>query len=193
MPDDRDTAAHLMKRFPGWRAWLGRSTDLWWAMPPGDLGVPGLLHSPTPDELATQISRYARPPEAPIRETALTPFQLRLSEHPEPVRLARRAIAEVLRDWGVAGWESDALLATSELVTNAALHGKPPITLTVALFPGELLIEVTDCSPTPPEEREGSESGGFGMHVIRALGRVSTHRLPNGKAVRILLPAPPTG
>ena len=57
----------------------------------------------------------------------------------------------------------DAVLLVSELVTNALLHGTPPITVHVECDGGrELLVSVTDENPRSPVLRDGGpedESG----------------------------------
>ena len=44
----------------------------------------------------------------------------------------------------------DALILTSELVTNAVRHGRPAVTLAVQLEPSALIVVVTDTGPELP-------------------------------------------
>jgi anti-sigma regulatory factor (Ser/Thr protein kinase) len=44
----------------------------------------------------------------------------------------------------------DALILTSELVTNAIRHGRPAVTLAVHLEPSALTVVVTDTGPELP-------------------------------------------
>ena len=44
----------------------------------------------------------------------------------------------------------DALILTSELVTNAIRHGRPAVTLAVQLEPSALTVVVTDTGPERP-------------------------------------------
>ena len=44
----------------------------------------------------------------------------------------------------------DALILTSELVTNAIRHGRPAVTLAIQLEPSALTVVVTDTGPERP-------------------------------------------
>lgn len=67
----------------------------------------------------------------------------------------------------------DALLLTSELVTNAVRHGSPedPIELTVSVDDRTLRISVRDRGPgfDPNEPGVRSEGGGWGLDLVRRL------------------------
>lgn len=63
-----------------------------------------------------------------------------------------------------------AILAVSELVTNAVIHGSAPgaaVTLSVSIVGTDLTIEVIDTGSAPP----GSDSGrgGYGLNIVRQL------------------------
>jgi anti-sigma regulatory factor (Ser/Thr protein kinase) len=61
----------------------------------------------------------------------------------------------------------DARLLVSELVTNAFRHGMPPITLTTALHPGFLRVEVADAGGGRPRRRaRPSADGGWGLLLV---------------------------
>ncbi len=74
---------------------------------------------------------------------------------------------------------ANALLAVSELVTNAVLHTEGPYTLEIALDERGLHIGVTDTSVLAPvpKQPEYDGSGGLGLHMLRALMRRRGHRL----------------
>ena len=75
------------------------------------------------------------------------------------------------RSWSVPpDAAADAVLCASECVTNAVLHGQPPLNLEVAAGEGVLRVEVHDASPTPlppVTPRTGrTERGGRGLPII---------------------------
>ena len=53
----------------------------------------------------------------------------------------------------------DVLLVSSELLTNALLHGAPPAVLAVVQWPDRTALAVHDSSPTMPELHADSRSG----------------------------------
>jgi anti-sigma regulatory factor (Ser/Thr protein kinase) len=73
---------------------------------------------------------------------------------PEAVATARHFVGHILGSWqragrarGLDGLVDDAVLLTSELVTNAVLHAGTPLQLTCRLCGGMVEIAVTDYSP----------------------------------------------
>lgn len=194
-PDHQETAHHLMVRFPGWKIWPGPTTRSWWAMAPRRLGLPYLLEAGTADGLMAQIVQHHRPAPATRPEIVTRPSG-RLDEHPYPVRLARRLLDDALAAWNAHQWTDNGRIVVSELVTNAAGHGDPPIFLTLALETDpasgrqHLLIEVTDGSPLPLREREPGDEGGYGITVLQGLAQVSVHLHPGGKTIRAAVPEP---
>jgi len=67
----------------------------------------------------------------------------------------------------------DAVLLTSELVTNAVRHGLPPVTLTIAAAVDCLTVTVSDSSPALPRPMEpaASVTGGRGLHIVQSLAQ----------------------
>ena len=78
-----------------------------------------------------------------LREFALPP-------EPSSARQARVIVAEAFTEAGFAHRLSDAELAISEVVTNAVLHGRAPITLRVVLQGDGVRVQVHDASPVSP-------------------------------------------
>jgi anti-sigma regulatory factor (Ser/Thr protein kinase) len=78
---------------------------------------------------------------------------LRVDAAPEAVPLARRAIGSSLACASASERElaADLKLLAGELLTNAVLHGRPPVDLRVAAGGGLLRVEVADASPVPPQ------------------------------------------
>lgn len=65
----------------------------------------------------------------------------------------------------------DALLLISELVTNAVLHGGPPILLGIECDGDVLRVRVRDGSPVVPSPRQAGPDaeGGRGMTLVELL------------------------
>jgi anti-sigma regulatory factor (Ser/Thr protein kinase) len=89
----------------------------------------------------------------------------------ESVAQARRLVERQLDDWGQSDLSDDARLVVSELLTNAALHAKPPIKLRMARLPAGVRLEVSDGSPEVPlKVRAGSDvMTGRGWSLVEAL------------------------
>ncbi|MCI3269607.1 ATP-binding protein [Streptomyces cylindrosporus] len=91
-------------------------------------------------------------------------------------RLARLHTRRQLTLWNWTGDIDDAVLVTSELVTNAAVHGRLPgheLWLRLAVSDGGVLsVEVSDPSLAFPVARvdSGGREGGRGLLVVRELG-----------------------
>jgi anti-sigma regulatory factor (Ser/Thr protein kinase) len=89
----------------------------------------------------------------------------------------------------------DALILTSELVTNAVLHGKPEISLSVRVEMPNLIIAVSDDSsmmpPAKPELPLLAAPHGRGLAIVDSLAAewgISRHIPGPGKVVWFLLP-----
>ncbi len=81
----------------------------------------------------------ARP--APPQTSASIALEHDLKE----IRRARVFTTETLREWGCSDrLIDDVLLIAGELVTNAILHGRPPVELRLRRDPEHLRIEVDD-------------------------------------------------
>lgn len=77
-------------------------------------------------------------------------LEVRLAPEPAAARIARQAVAEVLAEAGFPHRVYDAELAISEIVTNAVLHGREPITLRFLATGTGVRVEVHDGSPVSP-------------------------------------------
>lgn len=98
--------------------------------------------------------------------------QLRLPPKATSPARSRRFVAETLAAWGVADGIDDALLVVSELVTNALLHARTPMVVTLVDAGAEaVLMSVSDGSRQPPQERHFSlESGtGRGLRLLQSI------------------------
>jgi anti-sigma regulatory factor (Ser/Thr protein kinase) len=102
----------------------------------------------------------------PVAELALGPDAGSAGE-------ARRFLVSTLGSWGKSGYQDDAVLLLSELVTNAALHARTEIMVRIELRPECLRLAVTDGSPRQPVVRRYSDQAttGRGLNLIITLAR----------------------
>jgi anti-sigma regulatory factor (Ser/Thr protein kinase) len=88
---------------------------------------------------------------------------------PSSVRAARRLLADAARELELS---TDVLaiaeLALSEVVTNAVVHGTPPITMCIGVDGGHLRIVVSDADPVRPraDETRLDATGGRGLAIL---------------------------
>ncbi len=85
-----------------------------------------------------------------------------LPPEPASARLCRLFLVQTLESWGADSFADDAVLLSSELVTNAVLHAGTPIQVRVTLDGGHLRVEVHDGSPRLPAVRHYSLLSGTG-------------------------------
>ncbi|MFD3809331.1 ATP-binding protein [Streptomyces sp. NPDC058611] len=106
---------------------------------------------------------------------------------------ARRTVDELLERAGVSldsVIAADALIVTTELITNAIRHGGG-ITLFRTDITGDTLhVSVGDASTRPPSSRRGEPArpGGYGWPLIQRLAEsieITLH--PEGKTIRAVL------
>ncbi|MGO1316902.1 MAG: ATP-binding protein [Cellulomonadaceae bacterium] len=101
---------------------------------------------------------------------------------------ARRWAAERLRASGVTGHTLDVLvLLVSEVVTNAIVHARPPVTLHLSLSSGTVRVEVGDFAREVPVVKRPSPSadGGRGVALIDTLAsRWGTTLQPESGALK---------
>ncbi|GAA1655225.1 sensor histidine kinase [Catellatospora bangladeshensis] len=104
---------------------------------------------------------------------------------------ARDAVAALRQAAGVSVDDLQALLvAVSEAVTNAWLHGRPPVRLRAWTGPGRLVVSVADAGPGPADPMAGlvpgPRPGGMGLWLAHQLcTHVSLQRDPHGFTVRL--------
>ncbi|CAN5166927.1 hypothetical protein BH24ACT1_BH24ACT1_10960 [soil metagenome] len=113
---------------------------------------------------------------------------------PSPA-VARHAVADVTRGMGLGPGEVDDLVvAVSEVVTNAILHGQPPATLRAWAAPGRIVVTVHDLGPGPSDPfaglipaPRGDGEGGFGLWIAHQLcQRVCLDADADGFTVRLV-------
>lgn len=85
---------------------------------------------------------------------------------------ARRALRELLRQWGRPERSEIAELLTSELVTNALIHTDHDAVLTATVSPRGLHVEVRDFvgrRPRPRVSTTDDSTNGRGLFLVQAL------------------------
>ncbi|MFF3014943.1 ATP-binding protein [Streptomyces sp. NPDC057939] len=106
---------------------------------------------------------------------------------------ARHAVAELLGQAGIGldgVTAADALLVTSELVTNAIRHGGGITRFRTGTADGALHLSVSDANPHVPFARtaEPDHPGGFGWPLIQRLAeRVEITPLTDGKTITVVV------
>ncbi|MCF3961867.1 ATP-binding protein [Streptomyces fuscigenes] len=92
---------------------------------------------------------------------------------------------------------ADALLLTSELVTNALRHGGGVTGFSAHVVDGSLVVTVADAStqvPTARPPRADFVAGGYGWPLVcRLAGTPDVIVTATGKTVRAVLPLHPSG
>jgi hypothetical protein len=115
------------------------------------------------------------------------------SDSAESVAQARRMAGEQLISWGLGELADDARLVVSELLSNAALHAKPPIQLRLVRIASGVRIEVSDGSREMPLLiRAGPDvMTGRGWSLVQALahkwGADRAPRAGGGKTVWVTM------
>jgi anti-sigma regulatory factor (Ser/Thr protein kinase) len=105
------------------------------------------------------------------RETLLA---LDLPRAPEAPGIARRRLVQSFGDALAATQLHTARLLTSELVTNALLHGAGSITLRASLEQDRLLVEVFDEGEGLGAARPRPDSAGVGGYGLRIVDRAAS-------------------
>lgn len=109
----------------------------------------------------------------------------RLDGDPCAVRTARALVAEALHAWGRTGLLDDAALVVSELVTNALVHGAPPVMLMLNCD-NDLIIEVADAGGDLPVKRLPGSAGHFGVWLAEELCELDVQPYWSGKVIRAI-------
>lgn len=104
---------------------------------------------------------------------------------------ARHFVLETLRAWGLDGLTDVAALVTTEVVTNAVLHARTTVSLTICRESGSRVsILVRDGSPHPPQRRRPTtdSTSGRGIDLLEQLADSwSVETSPTGKTVQFSL------
>lgn len=137
-------------------------------------------------------------PNPKVKSTAYDRYDfVSYTPYPCNIPLARRRVAQLAVDWGHSGVADDVALLTSELCTNALLHGclrDRLFRVETSLTGKALRIAVSD----PRGERlpitrtaETSDQFGRGLLLVRTYAdRWAVEKLTVGKAVWVELDVP---
>jgi serine/threonine-protein kinase RsbW len=102
-------------------------------------------------------------------------LMMQLDAAPGSAAKARRALSELLRGRGIAGERKDfAVLAASELVTNAISHGRDPIELRADVTDNTVHLEVCDCGAPLRDNVNYPQpwsTTGRGLAIVEAVSR----------------------
>jgi anti-sigma regulatory factor (Ser/Thr protein kinase) len=144
------------------------------------LFLDALLPDGPDDDVALLVARVnADPFEAAVSQ--------HLGAHGPAVARARSFVGEQLRAWRVPEETVEELiLITSELVTNAFLHGRPPVDLRLRRSGTEVVLEVQDRAAVRPRRRLAHEDDehGRGMLIVSTLADSwGTRSIGTGKSV----------
>lgn len=104
----------------------------------------------------------------------------------QAVAEARAFVSSALRRWELEALVVDAELLTSELVTNAVIHARTDLTVSVAVADGTAEIGVTDGSADLPRPRTAARTaeGGRGLRLVERLAEDwGVARVDGGKQV----------
>ena len=100
---------------------------------------------------------------------------------------ARAFASGVLRSWHLDEDLCDTgVLAVSELVANAAIHGRPPVRLRLRRTDRRLIVDVSDGDDHLPRRRlaEETDEDGRGIGIVASLAASwGSRQLPEGKSV----------
>jgi anti-sigma regulatory factor (Ser/Thr protein kinase) len=101
---------------------------------------------------------------ADVRKAALT-------KDPGSAGRARRVVEETLEAWDRTDVADVVTLLTSELVTNALLHGGGPIELAIDCRDETIRVAVSDTGRAQPAPRQpaADEPGGRGLALVESL------------------------
>jgi anti-sigma regulatory factor (Ser/Thr protein kinase) len=87
------------------------------------------------------------------------------------VARARRFVEQMVREWELEQLLDDALMVSSELVTNAVTHAQSSCRIRLTLNPARLRIAVMDAGVGTPEPMPPSqtEEHGRGLYMVDAV------------------------
>ena len=106
---------------------------------------------------------------------------------------SRQAVRDRARDTHLGADDVDRLvLATSEAVTNATIHGQPPVVLRIWTAPRRMVVTISDRGTGPADpyvglipQRPNGDGGGLGLWIVHQLVNVTFGRTDEGFTLRL--------
>lgn len=97
--------------------------------------------------------------------------QIRLPMDATAASCARTFASETLERWECPQLNDEVRLVVSEVVTNAIIHARTDMTLTLLNMGDNLQIRVSDGDSRPPKLRSAntSDTGGRGIFLVEAI------------------------
>jgi len=146
-------------------------------------GKPSILRTPSAEE-AMNVT-------APARTAELHQRRVRLDRQPIAAGLARGHVRSALSSWRVPVDPDVAVLLTSDVVTNAILHGAgPSVTVAIRCSRGRLRVDVYDSARSMPVPAEVPDEDGAGPELVlvtRLADDWGAFRTPAGRGVYFTL------
>ncbi|HAM03271.1 MAG TPA: hypothetical protein DCQ30_13760 [Acidimicrobiaceae bacterium] len=103
------------------------------------------------------------------------------------VPMGREFVAACVQRWGLDQLSGDALLLSSEMLSNAVIHARTPIELRVHQLAEGVRIEVRDGAEhgiVAPRKGDATQAWGLGLRVVaRLASRWGIDPVPDGKTV----------
>jgi hypothetical protein len=131
---------------------------------------------------------------APAPTAELHQRRVRLVRQPVAAGQARGHVRDALRSWQIPVDPDVAILLTSDVVTNAILHGAgPSVTVAIRCSRGQLRVDVYDSARSMPLPAETSDENGAGpagpeLALVALLADDwGVFRTPAGRAVYFAL------
>lgn len=146
------------------------------------------------DISAGPVEDDAALPAAPSRPDDIAQAHIELPAALTSGRAARQFVSERLAEWRLEVLLDTALLLTSELVTNAVVHARSPVSVTIRRIIDRLRVEVADVGGGALVLRnpDMDATGGRGLLLMEALAASwGTSAFEAGKLVWFELTAPP--
>jgi hypothetical protein len=131
---------------------------------------------------------------APVRPAELYQRRVRLARHPAAAGEARGHVRAALDAWQIPVDPDIAILLTSDVVTDAIMHGAgPSVTVAIRCSRGQLRVDVYDSArpgpgfaPSPPGPADTGSRPELAL-VARLADEWGAFRTPAGNAVYFAL------
>lgn len=129
---------------------------------------------PLADARPTECRQGPERSHLPVRQlwaVTTATVSVELPSEPASVPSARRLVRQALTEMGQGALADDAELLTTELVTNALLHGREPVRVTVTRHGPGVLVKVHDGNAQLPRRHHyrADATTGRGLALVEAI------------------------